>query len=98
MEPRDFHVGDIFRLYDNVMGEYRNVILSRIVLDKEHFYLVSMHSFEPWTTRVISSKDIYSKTSLTMDEVAHLAGTSKIEHIGSMFQFRAEMDTLLKSA
>jgi hypothetical protein len=94
-EKSRYVVGDIFRIYDRALESYRNVILVRMIITEEHFYLLSMHSFEPWSERVLSTKDIFKKTSLTIDEVSYLADSVDVSHIGNVYEFKAEFDKLL---
>ncbi|MCD8493203.1 MAG: hypothetical protein LRY51_15630 [Geovibrio sp.] len=90
-----YGVGDIFRIYDRALESYRNVILVRIIITEEHFYLLSMHSFEPWSERVLSTKDIFKKTSLTIDEVSYLADSVDITYLGNAYELKEEFDGLL---
>lgn len=92
-----YGVGDIFRIYDRALECYKNVILVRIIITEEHFYLLSMNSFEPWSERVLSTKDIFKKTSLTIDEVSYLADSIDITFIGNSYEMRDEIDAMLLS-
>jgi hypothetical protein len=96
MEQKNrYGVGDIFRIYDRALESYRNVVLVRIIITEEHFYLLSLHSFEPWSERVLSTKDIFKKTSLNIDEVAYLADSVDITYLGNFYELKDDMDKLL---
>ncbi|WP_022851789.1 hypothetical protein [Limisalsivibrio acetivorans] len=85
-------VGDVFRIYDRELDSYRNVVLARIAITQKHFYLLSMHSFEPWNERTVSTKDMFGKTTLDMGEIEYLADTADVTYVGNMYHFKKEID------
>lgn len=95
MEKRDFIVGDIFSIYNEDLGKHKFVALSRTVVNKEHFTLISLSTMERWTDRVLSFDDVYSKTTLQRDEVEYLANTEVIEYVGNIDDVKNDFRKIL---
>jgi len=95
MGQRDYIVGDIFRIYIKDLEKYKFVALTRTVVSKEHFTLISLASMERWTDRVITVDDEYRKTKLDKNEVEYLANTSQIEYVGNIDEFKKDISKLI---
>jgi len=92
---KEYIIGDIFRVMDYAMQMEKYVVLTRAIADSEHFFLASIKSFEPWSERVISAKNIYEKTSLSDDEIQYLANTSRVAHVGNISEFKDDLRKML---
>lgn len=92
-----YYVGDIFELDLKDYNEKKFVILVRSIITKEHFYLISLTSFEPWSERVVTIDDRFKKAWVTLDEVKYLAETNDIKYIGSIDEFKGELLSLFKA-
>jgi len=92
---RTYAVGDIFKVRDNTLQMDKFVVLTRALMDAEHFFLVSVGSFEPWSERTLTFTNRYEKTKLDESEIQYLANTSRIKHMGNMNDYRNKIVKIL---
>jgi hypothetical protein len=83
LAKKEYCVGDIFKVFDKELSRDKFVVLSRFVLRKEHFVLLSMNTYERWADRELAYDDEFVKTRLTIDEVIYLAGDENITYVGN---------------
>lgn len=92
---REYVVGDIFKIRDNALQMDKFVVLTRALMDAEHFFLVSLGSFEPWSERTLTFTNRYEKTKLEESEIQYLANTSRVKYLGNMNEYRNKIVEIL---
>lgn len=83
-EITNFHVGDVFAIFDQTFEKWRYVILSRALITKEHFFLQSLTSFEPYNDRVVTFNNRFENTRLNMEQIQYLSDSSEIKFLGDI--------------
>jgi hypothetical protein len=94
IKKNQYYVGDIFELNLKDYNQKKFVILVRSIITKEHFYLISLTSFEPWSERVVTINDRFERAWVTLDEVKYLAETNDVRYIGNISEFKDKLVSL----
>lgn len=88
-------VGDIFRVYDRRLQKDKLVVLSRFILDKEHFALLSLSTFERWTDRELAFVNQFEKTRLSREEILYLSGEDSLHYVGNINMIAADLNAFI---
>lgn len=84
-------VGDIFKVYDKGLQKEKMVVLARFILDKEHFSLLSLGTFERWTDRELAFVNQFEKTRLSREEILYLSGEDSLTYVGNINMIAADL-------
>lgn len=93
-----FYVGDIFELNLKDYNYKKLVVLVRSIITKEHFYLISLLSFEPWSERVVTIDNRFERTWVTPDEIKYLAETEDVKYIGNISEYKDALQSIFNIA
>jgi hypothetical protein len=83
-----FYPGSIFEVEDSRYNVKKLLVLVRSIITKEHFYLISISSFEPWSERVVTIDNRFDRAWITLDEVKYLAETERVKYIDDISNFK----------
>lgn len=84
-------VGDIFKVYDRGLQKEKLVVLARFIIEKEHFSLLSLSTFERWTDRELAFVNQFEKTKLSREEILYLSGEDSLTYVGNINMIAADM-------
>lgn len=83
-----FYAGSIFEIQDRRYENKKLVVLTRSIITKEHFYLISFSSFEPWSERVVTIDNRFERAWVTLDEVKYLAECDNVRYVGDVSNYK----------
>lgn len=84
-------VGDIFRVFDRGLQKEKLVVLARFIIEKEHFTLLSLSTFERWTDRELAYVNQFEKTRLSREEILYLSGEDSLTYVGNINMIAADL-------
>lgn len=84
-------VGDIFKVYDRGLQKEKLVVLARFIIEKEHFTLLSLSTFERWTDRELAFLNQFEKTKLSREEILYLSGEDSLTYVGNINMIASDM-------
>ncbi|MGC8925625.1 MAG: hypothetical protein ACP5LO_06335 [Calditerrivibrio sp.] len=91
-----FYAGSIFEIEDKRYETKKLVVLVRSIITKEHFYLISFSSFEPWSEKVVTIDNKFERAWITLDEVKYLAETDYIRYVGDVNSYKEGIASVIK--
>ncbi|MCX8084119.1 MAG: hypothetical protein N3C60_04285 [Calditerrivibrio sp.] len=90
-----FYAGDLFEVESKMYTTAKILVLARSIITKEHFYLISIGSFEPWNERVITVDNRFERAWITPEELYYLAETDNVTYLGNINSYKESIARVL---